>query len=513
MACLSPDEYRLQADRQVEGILSELETALTQGMSFPLERPEDTLRARFFEGPVPSEEEQVLGLVDCLRLAAENSREFQTQREALYRAALALTLERWRFSIQDTGTASTFLERNGTPVGTAGVLSNYGLSKLFRTGASVFSDLGLTLVRDVSSGDGWDAISNLRLGITQPLLQGFGRDVVLEPLTQAERDVLYQARSFERFRRVLAFDVTASYYRILQQVNTISNEQQNYDGLVELRRRNEAFAEAGRLSDIQVDQARQNELRARNRLIDAERFLGSLKDDFLFFLGLPIEYPWRADSSELEGLEVWPELESRLGETQALTIALAERLDHQTTLDQAVDTERRIGVRANDLEPGLDIVADYSDASGVRPSWGISLDLDLPLNRLPERNVYREALILRDAAQRAVEASRDRILTQVRESLRELRAVRQSFDIQTGAVGLAESRVESAKLNLEAGRASTRDVLEAQDALIQAQNAAVRARTDLALAGLAYHQNMELLRVGEDGLRVAELPEWLQGTP
>ena len=52
-------------------------------------------------------------------------------------------------------------------------------------------DIGFDFTRDVLRSDAWDAVSRLSLGITQPLLRGFGEKVVREPLTQAERDVLY----------------------------------------------------------------------------------------------------------------------------------------------------------------------------------------------------------------------------------------------------------------------------------------------------------------------------------
>ena len=43
--------------------------------------------------------------------------------------------------------------------------------------------------------------SNATLDLIQPLLRGGGRAVTLEPLTQSERDLLYQVRSYARFRK------------------------------------------------------------------------------------------------------------------------------------------------------------------------------------------------------------------------------------------------------------------------------------------------------------------------
>ncbi len=46
-----------------------------------------------------------------------------------------------------------------------------------------------------------NVISALPISFVQPLLRGGGRAVTLEPLTQAERNLLYAVRSFGLFRQ------------------------------------------------------------------------------------------------------------------------------------------------------------------------------------------------------------------------------------------------------------------------------------------------------------------------
>ena len=47
-------------------------------------------------------------------------------------------------------------------------------------------------------------VADVRFSVTQPLLRGSGSRIVYEPLTQAERDLIYEVRSFERYRRSFA---------------------------------------------------------------------------------------------------------------------------------------------------------------------------------------------------------------------------------------------------------------------------------------------------------------------
>jgi len=111
-----------------------------------------------------------------------------------------------------------------------------------------------------------------------------------------------------------------------------------------------------------------------------------------------------------------------------------------------------------------------------------------------------------EATQRALDEGADSIRLELRDQLRLLEVSRESIEIQTQAVGLAERRVESAELNLEAGRSDTRTVLDAQESLVAASNAATNARTEFILNGLGLYRDMELLDVGEAGIDVNATP-------
>lgn len=517
-ACRSADDWRDDADEEVYGIIQERRAELGAAGTFTIEPPPEPLRDRLLaEAGAGRSEPLVLDLVDCLQVAAENSRDWQDARERLFRVALALTLERWNFSVQEQGTLFAFLEGRGGQNSSdteGGVLSNLGLTKLLGIGTKITADIGLDFIEALGRGDAWDAISSVSLNITQPILRGFGRDIVMEPLTQAERDVLYGTREYERFRRTFGVDIAQRFFQVLEQVDRLKNEEANYQNLTRLRERNEALATAGRLTDIQVDQARQDELSAQDRLVAARRDLEGSLDNLKFTLGLPIEVELVLAENGLRSLEAWPALTADLPEEQAIGLGLANRLDHATALDQVADAARAANVAADALRMGLDFAGNAfvrserdepESLSADDIDWDLDLTLDLPLDRLPERNVYRNSLIALEASRRAAEESTDQVTSELRDALRRLEAARASFAIQSGSVVLAERRVESAALNLDAGRASTRDVLEAQESLLSAQNNLASALTDTILAGLFLYRDMELLEVTDGGIEVLQV--------
>jgi outer membrane protein TolC len=367
----------------------------------------------------------------------------------------------------------------------------------------------------VLSGDAdWSVDGVLSLSFTQPLLGGAGQRIVLEPLTQAERDLVYEVRSYERFRRTFAVDVAARYYQVLQQVDEMQNARTNYENLSQLAERNRALAEAGRLDDLQKGQVVQDELRSEDRLMSTRAAMESALDEFKLFLGLPVEIELQFDSAELVRMGAAEPRQLELDEAMVIGVGLSSRLDYLTVLDQLEDAERRVAIAADALRAGLDLVASSGTASTPgRPgefdlrdsSWSLGLALDLPMDRLPERNAYRSTLISRDAMRRSAEAFGDAIRISLRESLRNAETSFRSFGIQRVSVPLAKRRAESAKLLQDAGRADTRDILEAEEDLLDAKNSLTSSLIDYELARLALWRDTEHLGVDEGGFTFRSL--------
>ena len=525
VGCATPAEQQQAADDEVYAILDQRRAELfDHEPGFRVDRDPEALRRRLL-GDAPSGTALELDLLRALEIAAENNRGYQDQRESLYRTALDLTLERWRFSWQFSLDGSLGVSGSGDSAESASVDADLGVSKLFGSGALVLGDIGTTLLRAIDRGDGWDVLQNLSLSFTLPLLRGSAREIVLEPLTQAERDMVYAVRRYERFRHTFAVDVVGNYYALLRTLDNISNEQANYDSLKLLRIRNQRLAEAGKLTDIQVDQAQQDELRSESRLLQLEESYGRQIDQFALLLGLPTETPLQLDRDELARLKTLDGSDLLGLEADLLgSFALDNRLDLLNLRGQLVDAERRTRVAADALRIGLDLETSIGASSEEgRPfsyrsdsmPWSVGLGFDLPVDQLPERNLYRRSLLDLDRATRAIEESRDSILAGVYDDFRQTESTSQRYLIQLSAVDLAAKRVRSAQLKLEAGRSSTRDVLEAQEDLLSAQNAATSALIDFALARLRLYRDLELLDLDATGilLDTASLPRSSENSP
>lgn len=157
----------------------------------------------------------LLTLDQAAELAMFNSREYQDARENLYFAALPVTVQRFSFAAQFFAAeeASRAYFGRTTPNGQQSYWSlngGTGLSKVLPTGALLLLNFSNQTVFNFLNPKNLTSVTTLDFTAFQPLLQGGGKAVALEPLTQAERSLLYQIRNFARFRKQLYVEIASN---------------------------------------------------------------------------------------------------------------------------------------------------------------------------------------------------------------------------------------------------------------------------------------------------------------
>jgi len=508
----SPEHYRKEADREVYGIIS-----AKQREVFGEERPFSVEQEK--EYPLPGKESgpqekgeagkevPAISLGDALAIAFVNNRDYQRQKEEVYIEALRLSLERDLFAPTFGAGISATGWRDSS--GTEGAVStDFNLSKLFSTGARLTVNLTMALSRFFTGDPRRAASSLVSIALVQPLLRGAGRAEVEENLTQAERNVIYQLRSFARFQQTFVVSIASDYFRVLQKKNVVENEWKNYQDLIDATRRSEMMAKAGRIPEFQVDQARQDELRARSRWVLAKEAYGAALDKFKITLGVPTDEVLDLKSEELERISEQGLIHPDVSLDEAVKVALGNRFDLMNERDRVEDARRKVYVAERRLKATASLVlgADIGTVDEANllkfdldkgGTYSAGLDLDLPLERTAERNSYRQALIDLERSKRSWSLSRDTVILDVRDAYRSLQQAKESFEIQKRSVELAQRRVESTRLLLQAGRAQTRDLLESQSALVEARNALTKAIVDHTIARLQFFRDIGLLEVDE----------------
>ena len=255
----------------------------------------------------PSEAGRQLPLAAIVELALINSREYQTQKEQLYQTALRLTLERYAYELQffqrGNGTSINYghVRNQGSTVNSLAIPTAVGVQKVTRRGADVLAQFANDIVLTFNGPTGFSSRigSELLFQISQSVIQ---RDVIFESLTQAERDVVYAARDFARFRKEFFVNFARDYYSLLLSYRLIEINSFDYFSNQREFRKGEATFRAGKVSRIQVDQFEQNALRSRSNLVRSCNSLEQSLDNLKLRIGVPPEMPLNVDLSELEDL-------------------------------------------------------------------------------------------------------------------------------------------------------------------------------------------------------------------
>ena len=294
-------------------------------------------------------------LAGAIELARLHSRDFQAQKETLFLSALDVTAERFRFNSQFYGGSATnyvgtgAFRNGGTSSSLLSTESNIRMQKAFTTGGTLLVGLANSIVWQFS-GSGSTVNSSLaNFAFSQPLLQYAGRPRIMEELTRAERNLLYNVRQYDRFRQGFYLDVTAGtgisgslqragglfggsglsgftgvgvggfggvgaigvasngsfaggngvgaagaggYLGFLQQQQNLRNQRVRIAGLRNTWMQLDAAFDAGRLENrFQVDFARQAYYSGQSELLNLVALYESALDIYKIRLGLPPHIP------------------------------------------------------------------------------------------------------------------------------------------------------------------------------------------------------------------------------
>ena len=511
---------------------------------------EDTIEA---EKSIP--ESRIVTLAHAVALATSNNRQYQTQKDAVYLKALDLRLVRHEFELQYFGGGfglynhldsvdaigggpdfkNDWMDGNHSPnssIETLGARGDLGLSLLLATGARIGARITANWGRILTDGLGTSLISILSAEIVQPLLRGSDRQVIMEGLTQAERDTVYQIRTFNRFRKKFIVDIVTRYYFVLQLKDNLDNAEKNYRALDDLYPRIETLTAAGQLPRYELEQAQQDRLEALDTYVKAEKSYRQALDEFKITLSLPTAIVIELDRNELSTLTV-DAMPGDFDEEEAVAAALNTRLDLANMSDAVLDGKRKIHVAADALGMELNLVAStrnqasnsrtgefenfgnsdsfrFDDTRAVRIAeiddiFTAGIEFDLGLDKVAEENELRRSVIALARQERDFEQATDEVVLDVRNAYRDLQEAHDRYAIQSESLKLARQRVDNTLLLLQYSsrdnrRAGMRDVLDAQEDLFAAQIEAVDALVDFNVSTLELYRDTGILQVKPDGM-------------
>ena len=458
---------------------------------------------------------KVVKLEDALRYGVTRNRQYQGQKETLYVQALNLTLSRHQFapilSAEGTGT----VDRNQVETGvnqfitdtTETYTGSVGFSMLTRIGTRIAADLSSDFVRFLTGGLREVTQSKLAVSVTQPLLRGAGYLAASEVLTQDERDTLYAVRDFTQYRKSFTVDLTSQYFQTLQARDRTKNAYLAYQASKQTVDREKGMQEANKRTLPSLLQLEQAMLQYRVRWLTAIRSYEQQLDDLKIQLAIPVQSPIMLEDDELKKLTL-ADPPGTLDE--ALQTAMTTRLDLWNSRDNLEDASRRVKIAKQDLLPTLNALVGYEvtgDPNLVGPNLdfkrrkvSVGADVDLHLDKKKERNSLRAAEVSEQAAKRALNLAEENVRGQIRSDWRDLILARQQYDLAVQDLALSERRLEvETDFFKEDKTTSARDLIDAQQKLINARDLVTATLITHTIARLTLWKDMGILFITKDG--------------
>lgn len=449
----------------------------------------------------------MIDLPEALRITQRTAREYLSAEEDYIFSAISLLIERHRWSprlFNDTSATLSGNARNGSFDSALRVVNELRVTQRLPFGGTAEARWVWNATQDLRNrvSEEYAQSSSLVLNGNIPLLRGAGF-VAQESIIQAERDLVYAARTFERFRRSLLVQISRDFFSLLESEARIRSEGRRVESQGRSLERVAARVDAGDLRPFERDIA-------ENGLRQAESSLASLEEQytlalqrFLVRLGLDPTSPARIEPFEL----ALPD--AQISPRAVAQLALSYRLDLQNRRDQLDDSRRAVANARNNVLADLNLTGsvtlptDPDDRIGNlsfdpdETSFSLGVTYGLPLDRTIERLQVRQSVIRLAQRRRDYEQFRDNIIVAATAALRSIELARLRLQLAERQVIIVERRQEEQRIN-QAGVTAQLELDTAND-LLNAENARDSAITDLRNAVLDYLLATGQLRVQPDG--------------
>ncbi|GAB4229791.1 MAG: TolC family protein [Deltaproteobacteria bacterium] len=446
--------------------------------------------------PLATARGNLLSIDDAVRIAVERNLGLQVETfnpaiaetgirraRAIYDPRLAALLDH-RGENRQAGPVSSFVERSRF------FDFNASLEQLLPTGATASAafnnfwskdNLGLSTSRF--------ATPEFTLSVSQPLLQGRGRDVTERGITTAD-DAM--ERSLAAWNQKAIDTAAEARNRFLSLVKARENLATRAASLAVVRRiheENVARVKAGVLAAFQLHDSELGVLQREKDLLDAELAERDAEDQLRLTLHLAPGTPFEIPDTP------WADVPDP-AEADAIATALARRpdiLSARVALRTAEFNER---VSRNLVLPALAIegsagltgtATDYGNAiddlgSGKYPNWSVGLRFSVPLGNRAAKADALAARLKAGQARTEVAVLEEAAGLEVRSALRALETRRKQHEVAIKGVEVAETRLASFLKRGKLGLSTTKDVLDAEANLTQARENLSGARSDFRSA-------------------------------
>ncbi|MCC5791475.1 MAG: TolC family protein [Legionellaceae bacterium] len=353
-----------------------------------------------------------------------------------------------------------------------------------RLNGSLGTRLSLTMDNQVDTYDNYHPMLNFSL--TQPLLRGFGREVNLASLADSRDNEQYNQLALHQSVADQITNVINAYYSLVQSLNTYHIQQKQLAEAQKTYADNRKKIKAGQLeSSANIQQSYQIESLSL-AVEQAQNDYHNAQQNLLQSIGLDPQSRIRIEQQLTERPMTIPNLPDAIAiglknnlQYQAQLLAL--RADRRALLVAQNEQRWQLDVSAN-IHSGLttDVTTNMSGLRGIYNGRNISqsarINLTIPLNDVAQKNKLISAKVRLEKNRIQLLASKRALMTNITNHVHTIHSLAKRYQLAQKQVKLAIQSYELEKKKQQAGIASSLDVNNTQNQLIQAQNGLISAK-------------------------------------
>ena len=384
-----------------------------------------------------------------------------------------------------------------------------GLQKKYTTGTEVslnwknsrFASTPVTTLIDPVYNSG------LSLGVRQPLLQGFGTDRQTAIMRASEKNLAAATLLVKAEAANLAAKVKAAYWNLVYAWQDKSVKELSLKLAVQLLDQTEEKIRAGKLAPVDIYQPQSEIARREESLISVDRAIGLYEDELKLLLNsrdwhmpfIPTDLPPTAQM--VPDLQVIEEkaLLSR-PDLKAADLAIdATKIQEEVALDKTRPSLALVGLvgQGGTEDAYGDSMNDAVD--DPKTQWQAGLAFSIPLQNSGAKGLYRQAGAAHNKAKNSAQLLRLQIQQSVRTTVRDVLLAQKAMEATKKTSLTTGKRLEAEQAKFAVGRATTFDVLTAQEAYSRTLSQEKLSEVGYALALAELDRIQGQVGVGMDG--------------
>ena len=360
--------------------------------------------------------------------------------------------------------------------------------------------------------------TGLALALAQPLLRGAGPTVTRSPIVLARLDHRISLADFRRQVMDTLLEVETTYWQLVLAQRRVAALGESLEAARENRRVAQARLAEGKATRHIVSLASSAVTERQASLIAARLQQAETSDRLKRLLGAPdlrLDDPTLLEATELPLADPVPVDRAMLQAT--LVAALRNRPELHQAEARLRQTDLQERVARNDRLPRLDLAASYAltglDGRARRAldeqfgadfyEWSVGLELEVPIGNRARRAAHLRSQLERNVAVKQREDTEQRVLLEVSDAVRNLAAAEESVLATRAAREAAEQTLADQQVNVGAGSALVKDLLDAQRDLADAKVREIEAMVNY-MTGLAAVERAKGTLLDYNGIRVLE---------